>query len=63
MFTIFNFGFEIFKIAIQCAVYSSIILALKLTLTYVIKNDLLKRIKFMQIYLSLSCLMLIFSFT
>ncbi|HTI60125.1 hypothetical protein [Mucilaginibacter sp.] len=63
MFTLFHFGFEIFKIAIQAAVYALTILTLKFVLTEIIKNDSLRLIKFKPVYLSVSALMLVFSFT
>ena len=63
MFTLFHFGFEIFKIALQAAVYSSIILLLIFILIKITGNNRLRLIKFKTIYFTIAGLMFIFSFT
>ena len=63
MFTLFHFGFEILKIAIQAAIYSFIILILNYILIKLTKSNRLRLIKFKSIYVLLSVLMFMFSFT
>ena len=63
MFTLFHFGFEIFKIIVLAAVYSSVILILKFIITEIKKNSNLKRLKFRQVYFTTAFLLLVFSFT
>ena len=59
----FHFVFEIFKIAIQAAIYSSVILILKFFLTAITGNSRLKLIKFNTVFNVIAGLMFIFSFT
>jgi len=63
MFAIFHFGFDIFKIAVQAAVYSSIIMLLKFILVKAIGDSKLRQVKFKHIYFTVAGLLFIFSFT
>ncbi len=58
-----HFGFEIFKIAIQAALYSSIILFLLFIIYKISGNNRLRGIKFKMIYFAIAGLMFVFSFT
>jgi hypothetical protein len=62
MFAAFHFGFEIFKIALQAAVYS---LVLMLFISIIIKTTENRRlnIKFETVYFGIAGLLFIFSFT
>ncbi|RVT96428.1 hypothetical protein EOD41_20500 [Mucilaginibacter limnophilus] len=63
MFAFFHFAFLIFKIALQAAVYSLVVM---LFISIIIKttgNRRLKSIKFKTAYLSIAALLFIFSFT
>ena len=63
MFVIFHFGFEIFKIGVLAAVYSSVILLLKFVLIKITGNSKLRQIQFKSIYLTIAGLLFTFSFT
>jgi len=63
MFTLFHFCFDLFKIAIQAAVYSAILLALLFVLAKVIGNKRHKLNLFVQTYFVVAGLLLVFSFT
>ena len=60
---LFHLGFEIFKIAVQAAFYSSIMLFLIFILNRITGNNRLRVVKFRTIYFTIASLMLIFSFT
>lgn len=63
MFALLHFAFEIFKIALQTAVYTSLILTLTFILTKTTRNNRLTLIKFRKLYFAIGGLMLIFTFT
>ncbi|HTD97872.1 MAG TPA: hypothetical protein VK668_01230 [Mucilaginibacter sp.] len=63
MFTLFHFGFELIKMAIQAAVYSFIIYSLVFIYTEINKSSRLKQFKFAGIFLSTYGLLFVFSFT
>jgi hypothetical protein len=63
MFTLFHFALEMVKIAIQSAVYTSIIMALLFALTKTIWLNRVITIKFSKVYFTVAGLLLVFSFT
>lgn len=63
MFAIFHLGFEIFKIAVLAALYSSALLLLKLIVVKITGHSKISQIKFKQIYMTVAGLLFIFSFT
>ncbi|MFD2145509.1 hypothetical protein [Mucilaginibacter antarcticus] len=63
MFILFHFGFEIFKIALQAAVYSLMLVLFIFIIIKTTGNRRLKSIKFKTVYFSIAGLLFIFSFT
>ncbi len=63
MFTLFHFGFLIFKIALQSGIYSLIIFFVLTAIGRLTGNTHLNRLRFTAIYLATATLLFIFSFT